>query len=471
MQTDKLYINGEWVSPDSEKKIEVENPLTQEIIDTVPRANDKDVNKAIKAANEALENWQFTSSKERADLIQKVLDKMKEDKDTACKIITDELGSPPSLVEEIQVSGVLDSIQYYIDTAKEYEYEQERGTARVLKEPVGVVACATPWNYPLSQVTKKVIPAMLAGNTIVLKPSQHTPLTAYWLTEKIHEAGIPKGVFNLVTGRGSEVGDVMAESPDVQMFSFTGSTNGGRKAAEKALSNIKKIVLELGGKSPAVFLEGADIKNGIKLVLDDITSNAGQTCSTFSRLIVHQDKLDEIKNELKEQIDNYKTGSFDDPDVNVGPLLSKDQFDRVKGYIEEGVKEGAELFIGEIPEYTGDYIINPTVFTNVNNKMTIAQEEIFGPVLSVITYSDLDEAVEIANDTIYGLSGMVQGEEGEAIDVARRIKTGDIYINDGIGNSAAPFGGYKQSGLGRENGVEGFEAYMEEKSLMVGTEA
>ena len=340
-----------------------------------------------------------------------------------------------------------------------------RQTSVVRREPVGVVGGLTPWNFPLEQIEKKVVLALLAGNCVVLKPSQYTPMTAYILAEEIDKAGYPAGVFNLVTGRGGEVGDALAVHPDVDMISFTGSTAAGREVARKALVNIKKIALELGGKSAAILLKGGDWEQGIRSVLDTVMLNGGQTCNALTRLLVPEDELEKAEQSLVRQTAGYKFGPVEDPETDMGPLASRKQFDRVKGYIELGIQEGARVLLGKVPEDDGSYKVEPVIFSDVKRDMRIAQEEIFGPVLVVLPYKDVEEAVSIANDSIYGLAGGVFGPEKEANEVARQMKTGTVYVNAGQWDVASPFGGYRQSGLGREGGVEGYEEFLEVKTI------
>ncbi len=366
---------------------------------------------------------------------------------------------------DAHVNGPIKRYENFLKIAKSFKYEQELDHAMVLKEPVGVVACLTPWNYPLGQVVQKVIPALLTGNTVVLKPSQNTPLSAFLLAESFDKAGLPKGVFNLVTGAGSEVGNVMASHPKVDMVSFTGSTDGGKEVAKLAIDSVKKIALELGGKSANVLLEGADYKKAVRRGLSSTFYNTGQTCAALTRMIVPKQALDEIEQIVIDEAKNFKVGSPDAQDTDIGPLSSKKQFDKVKRYLEIGLEEGAKLMLGEVPKSPSKgYYVNPAVFTNVKNSMRIAQEEIFGPVMVIIPYDTVDEAVQIANDSIYGLSGAVFGPQEKAEEVAKRIKTGSIYVNSGRHDALAPFGGYKQSGIGREGGYYGIEEFLETKS-------
>lgn len=465
MEIRKLYINGEWVDSEQQEWIEIENPATHEIIAKVPRGNKADVDKAVKAARQAFEKWQYTPLEERVELMKKVVAGLKIRRQELIETITKELGSPYKVSAEVHTDPFLLEADHYIKVASEFPYEQRRTTSVVRREPVGVVGGLTPWNFPLEQIEKKVVPALLAGNCVVLKPSQFTPLTAYILTEEIEKAGYPAGVFNLVTGRGGEVGNALAEHEDVDMISFTGSTDAGREVARMALGNIKKIALELGGKSAAILLKGGDWENGIHAVLETIVPNAGQTCNALTRLLVPKGDLSRAEEIIKEQLKEYKYGPAEDLEVTKGPLASKKQFDRVKGYIELGIEEGARIVTGSVPEANGSYYVDPVIFSDVRPDMRIAQEEIFGPVLVVIPYETEDEAVKIANDSIYGLAGAVFGPEERANEVARQMKTGTVYVNEGQWDPASPFGGYKQSGLGREGGVEGYEEFLEIKTI------
>ncbi len=465
MDIRKLYINGEWTDSVSGEYIEIENPDTKEIFAKVPRGNADDVDKAVKAARAAFETWQYTPLEERVNLMKKVLAGLKSRREELIHTITRELGSPVKVSAEVHTDPFLLETEHYIKVASEFSYEVRRQTSVVRREPVGVVGGLTPWNFPLEQIEKKVVPALLAGNCVVLKPSQYTPMTAYILAEEIDKAGYPAGVFNLVTGRGGEVGDALAVHPDVDMISFTGSTAAGREVARKALVNIKKIALELGGKSAAILLKGGDWEQGIRSVLDTVMLNGGQTCNALTRLLVPEDELEMAEEILVRQTAGYKFGPVEDPETDMGPLASRKQFDRVKGYIELGIQEGARVLLGKVPEDDGSYKVEPVIFSDVKRDMRIAQEEIFGPVLVVLPYKDVEEAVSIANDSIYGLAGGVFGPEKEANEVARQMKTGTVYVNAGQWDVASPFGGYRQSGLGREGGVEGYEEFLEVKTI------
>lgn len=465
MDMKKLYINGEWVKGESDLFIEVENPATHEIIAKVPRGNEKDVNKAVGAAKKAFAEWQSTSLEVRVNLMKKVLEGLKSRREELVATITSELGSPVKLSREMHTDPFMIEIAHYIEVAENFNYEDRRNTSVVRREPVGIVAGLTPWNFPLEQIEKKVVPALLTGNCVILKPSQFTPMTAYILAEEIDKAGYPEGVFSLVTGRGGEVGNALAGHPDVDMISFTGSTDAGREVGILGLSNIKKLALELGGKSAAILLKGGDWETGIGAVLDTVILNGGQTCNALTRLLVPRDELRKAEDIMLQSFAKYKFGPLDDPSVNMGPLSSRKQFDRVRNYIQIGIDEGARLVTGSVPEDNGDYIVSPVIFSDVKADMRIAKEEIFGPVLVVIPYDSVDEAIGIANSSIYGLAGAVYGAEKEANEVARRMRTGTVFVNEGQWDVASPFGGYKQSGLGREGGREGFEEFLEVKTI------
>ena len=466
MDYTKLYINGDWIESNSKEFIDVENPATKEIISKVPRSNEIDVKKAIEAAHNAFETWQFTTIEDRTTLVNKLYDELINRVDIMAETIVKELGCGIKFAKNVQVIPYLDDIKKYVKLVNEYKFEEKFENYTVRKEPIGVIGALTPWNYPLGQITKKIIPALLTGNTVVLKPSQNTPLVAYLLTDAIHASGFPKGVFNLVTGKGSEVGDLIAQHKDVNMISFTGSTMGGIEVGKVALNDVKKLALELGGKSPSIVLKGADYRLAVQKTLDKVYNNTGQTCSAYSRMIVPKEDKENIENLVVEMTKTYKFGHPKDPETIIGPLVSKKQFEKVKSYIQKGIDEGAKLLIGEIPKDDQDgYFVGPTVFTNVDNNMKIARDEIFGPVLCIIPYETEEEAIRIANDTVYGLSGGVFGPEEKALSIAKKIKTGSIVVNEGGFNHQAPFGGFKQSGIGREGGVFGLEEYLEVKAI------
>ena len=463
----KLYIDGEWVPGASGEMIDVENPATREYFAKVPAGNGEDVDKAAKAAYAAFPAWAAMPLSARIELMKKFLEIFKSQEDALIDITIKELGSPYTFTKASQVDYQYVRTQSYIDLAPRVPLVEKMALSTTYREPVGVIGCITPWNYPLGQVIQKIIPAMLMGNTVILKPSQHTPLSSYFLADAFEEAGFPKGVFNLVTGRGGEVGDALSSHPLVSMISFTGSTSGGVTVGKRALESVKHISLELGGKSPYVILksESHDYTVPIHLCFNSIFLNSGQTCTAFSRLLIPAEEKEIIEKQLVEIAKEYTVGDPTDHDVKLGPVSSKQQFSKISEYIEKGIAEGARLLVGGLPERGHGYYIAPTIFTDVTNDMDIARNEIFGPVLSVITYSDVEEAVAIANDTRYGLNAGVFGNKEEAIAVAHRIQAGNVYINSSPRDTAAPFGGYKESGLGREGGIYGMLEFTQQKAL------
>lgn len=465
MDYKNIFINGEWVSPISKQRVEVENPANKKIIGSVPACNEEDVNNAVKAAKAAFETWQLTSLSERIELVEKLQVELISRVDEMSETIMLELGAPIEFAKNTQVIPYLDDMENFINVAKEYDFEEKHDDFTIFKEPVGVVGALTPWNYPLGQIMKKLSPALLSGCTIVLKPSQHTPLVSYLLTAAIEKVGFPKGVFNLVPGKGADVGDPLAVHPDVSLLTFTGSTKGGKEVSKIAMEDIKRVTLELGGKSPAVILKGADLKVALTKVLDKIYMNTGQSCSALSRLLVPSDEKENIELMIIDMTKEYKFGDPVKTETQVGPLSSKSQFDKVKSFIEKGIEEGARLVLGEVPMESEGYFVGPVVFSDVKNSMEIAREEIFGPVLCVISYDSVDEAIEIANDTDYGLSSAVFGPEDEVMYVAKRIKAGNVIVNEGEPSFKAPFGGYKHSGVGREGGKYGLDEFLEIKAV------
>ncbi|WP_297281249.1 aldehyde dehydrogenase family protein [uncultured Anaerococcus sp.] len=466
LNNEKFYINGEYVESASGKFIDVENPATEEIIGKIPSANEEDINRAVDAAYEAFPSWSKTSLDERIEYIKKLNEWIKEHSDDFDQIILEELGIPPHIGHDSQVGGQIKRIEVYLEQVKNVELQIPMEGGFVLREPVGVVASITPWNYPLGQIVQKVIPAILSGCTVVQKPATNTPLTAYLFTKALDEIGLPKGVFNLVTGKGANVGDVLNGHPKVAMVSYTGSLKGGAQAGASAMKTAKNVVLELGGKSPAVFVKGADIEAGVKQVLNTVYNNVGQTCSCLSRAVITEDIYDEVLDEFLKQYENYQVGDPNDKSTVVGPLSSEKQFEKVQSYIQKGINEGAELIRGELPkkEKKG-YYLKPAIFTGVKTGMTIHNEEIFGPVLSIIKVKDKKEAIEVANAVDYGLSSAVFGEEKEALEIAKEIDAGECYVNTSGKGPNLPFGGYKQSGIGREGGIFGLLEYYQTKSI------
>ena len=466
MNFEKIYINGQWVPGSTGQFIDVENPATREIFAKVPAGNAKDVDAAAKAAHRALPVWSATPLEERISLMKRFLEIFRSQEDELINITVKELGSPYTFTKTAQVEYQYTRTQSYIDLASKVPLVEHMAASTVYREPVGVIGCITPWNYPLGQVIQKVIPALLMGNTVILKPSQHTPLSSYWLADAFEKANFPKGVFNLVTGRGGEVGDAMATHPLINMISFTGSTSGGINVGKNALTGLKHISLELGGKSPYIILKGSNHEEAIRLCFNSIFLNSGQTCTAFSRLLIPKSEQSVIEKKLIEIAKEYTTGNPEDPSTKLGPLASLRQYEKVKSYIKSGIQEGARLLYGTVPENSNNgYYISPTIFTCVTSEMSIAKDEIFGPVLCVFPYETEEEAIRIANDTRYGLNAGVYGEKEKAIAIAKKIEAGNIYINASPRDTSAPFGGYKQSGLGREGGIYGMIEFTQQKAL------
>jgi betaine-aldehyde dehydrogenase len=468
---DKIYIGGEWVVPSGKGIFDVVDSSSEELLGRIPAGNASDVDRAVKAARGAFDTWSQTTSAQRADFLQKIQAGLADRRAEIAETVAAEVGMPLSLSNIIQAGLPTMSFAVAAQLAQGSGLEETVGNSVVVREPVGVVGCITPWNYPLHQVAAKVAPAIAAGCTVVLKPSEIAPLSAFILAEIIHEAKLPPGVFNLVTGDGPTVGEAIAGHPGVDMVSFTGSTRAGKRVGEIASQTVKRVALELGGKSPNVILDDADLARAVRGGVQNCYLNSGQTCSAWTRMLVPRAKHDEAARLAKEAAEGFTLGRALDPATKLGPLVSKKQQERVRAYIRKGIEEGATLVTGgpEQPEgLPKGFFVKPTVFANVKTSMTIAQEEIFGPVLCLIPYDDEEDAIRIANDTIYGLAGGVwSGDVEHAKRVARRIRAGQIDINGGNFNPMAPFGGYKQSGHGRELGKFGFEEFLEKKSLQL----
>jgi len=466
---DKIYINGAWVAPSGTGTLEVFDSNTEERIGTIPEGSPEDVDKAVAAASAAFEDWSAVSHEERSKLLARVAESLAARTDELAETISKEVGMPLSLSKIIQVGLPTGVFAEMAKNVTEFTWETEVGNSLVVREPVGVVGAITPWNYPLYQISLKVAPALAAGCTVVLKPSEIAPLNAFALADILHDVGFPPGVFNLVTGVGPVVGEALASHPKVDMVSFTGSTRAGKRVMTLAAESVKKVALELGGKSANILLEDADLDAAVPAGLFACYLNSGQTCSALTRMIVPRSRLAEVEEKAKAAAEGFTPGNSLDAATRLGPLASAIQRDRVRGYIAKGIDEGAKLITGgaEAPEGLElGYFVRPTVFSEVTSDMTIAQEEIFGPVLSIIPYDTEEEAIAIANDSVYGLSGGVwSADKAHAEQVARKIRTGQVDINGGAFNPVAPFGGYKQSGIGRERGALGFEEFLETKSL------
>lgn len=470
MQTyDKFYINGQWVAPTGRDTIDVFHSATEEIMGRIPAGAEADAQAAVEAAQAAFERWSATPAAERGQYLRKIAEGLKARTEALAQTITGEVGMPIKLARAIQVGGPVYNWNHYADIAGSFPYEERVGNSLVVREPVGVVGAITPWNYPLNQITLKVAPALAAGCTVVLKPSEVAPLNAFILAEVIDAAGLPPGVFNLITGFGPVVGEALARHPALDMISFTGSTRAGKRVSELAAQTVKRVALELGGKSASVILDDADFPAAVKGTITACYLNSGQTCSAHTRMLVPASRYEEAKALAGKIAASFVPGDPRDEATRLGPLASEVQRERVVSYIRKGLDEGAELVTGgpERPDgLTQGYYVRPTVLGGVKPDATVAQEEIFGPVLSIITYRDEDDAVRIANDSIYGLGGGVwSSDEDRALRVARRIRTGQVDINGGQFNMQAPFGGYKQSGNGRENGIYGLEEFLEYKAL------
>ncbi len=461
------YINGQWVPAQSSETFQVHDSNTEEVMATVPAGTAEEAARAIGAARAAFDAWSTLPVETRAAYLDKISAGLKARMDEMANVIAREVGMPLKLARAVQVGAPIWNWANFAKVARAFEWEEKVANSLVLREPIGVVGCITPWNFPLNQITLKVAAALGAGCTVVLKPSEIAPVNAMLLAEIIHEAGLPPGVFNLVNGTGPVVGEVLATHPEVDMVSFTGSTRAGKRVAELASQTVKRVALELGGKSASVILPDADFAAAVKGTVSACLLNSGQTCSAHTRMLVPENRLEEVKALAAAAIAKFPIGPSLAEDSKLGPLVSATQRDRVIGLIEQGIREGAEVVAGgpARPAFDKGYFVQPTIL-RVKPGDTLAREEIFGPVLVILAYRDEDEAVRIANDTIYGLGGGVWSQdEAHAVAVARRIRTGQVDINGGTFNGNAPFGGYKQSGNGRENGRYGFEEFLEFKAL------
>jgi acyl-CoA reductase-like NAD-dependent aldehyde dehydrogenase len=469
------YINGQWVKAHSPDGLAVYDSNTEEVMATVPAGTAQEAQAAVQAAHAALEGWAALPVETRAAYLDKVSAGLKARMDEMAAVIAREVGMPVKLAKAVQVGGPVWNWANFARVARDFEWEETvagpYGSSLVVREPIGVVACITPWNFPLNQITLKVAPALAAGCTVVLKPSEIAPVNAMMLAEIIHEAGLPPGVFNLVNGTGPVVGEVLATDPLVDMVSFTGSTRAGKRVGELASQSVKRVALELGGKSASVILPDADFEAAVKGTISACLLNSGQTCSAHTRMLVPENRYEEVKALTQAALAKFTPSNSLEEASKLGPLVSAAQRDRVLAFIDLGLKEGAECVAGGAARPVGEkgYFVNPTVL-RVKTTDSLAREEIFGPVLVVITYQTEEEAIRIANDTIYGLGGAVwSGDKAHAVAVARRIRTGQVDINGGPFNGNAPFGGYKQSGNGRENGRYGFEEFLEFKALQFKT--
>jgi aldehyde dehydrogenase (NAD+) len=466
---DKIYIGGSWVASTGSGTLDVIDSTTEEVMATIPEGTAEDVERAVEAAAAAFPAWSATSREERAKVLTRIGEALSARTDEIAAIISHEVGMPMTLSGMIQVGLPAGAFADAAQAAEAFPWEEEIGNSLVVREPVGVVGAITPWNYPLYQIVLKVAPALAAGCTVVLKPSEVAPLNAFALAEVIDEVGLPAGVFNLVTGVGQVVGEAIAAHPKVDMVSFTGSTRAGKRVMELAADSIKRVSLELGGKSANILLDDADFEKAVPAGVFGCYMNSGQTCSALTRMLVPRDKLAQVEQLAAAAAEGFAPGDPFEEGKLLGPLVSSVQRDRVRGYINKGIAEGAKLVTGgaEAPEgLEKGFFVQPTVFSEVTRTMTIANEEIFGPVLSIIPYDTEEEAIAIANDTPYGLAGAVSsGDPARAEKVARQLRTGQVDINGGAFNPSAPFGGYKQSGIGRERGRYGLEEFVETKAM------
>jgi len=468
---DSHWIGGTWVKSATDKGIEVHNPSDETHLATVPAGTDLDAQRAARAAANAFPHWSTTSTEVRLTFLQRLVEGLEKNADSLAATITAEVGAPVQVARRAQVGLAIGMAASYLEILPEYEFQTRVANSIVAREPAGVVAAITPWNVPLLLTLQKIVPALAVGCTVVLKPSEITPLNAYLLTEIIADCDLPPGVFNLVIGEGPTVGRELARSRDVDVVSLTGSVRAGRDITKNAAESIKRVHLELGGKNASIVLDDADLAVAVPATVDQVCFNSGQTCLQWSRLLVPRRRHDEAVALAAEVAGKYRVGPPDDPASDLGPLVSAALAQRVRGYIRSGIEQGAQLAAGgpdRPAEFDRGHYVRPTVFGNVDSSMTIAQEEIFGPVLSVMPYEDEDDAVRIANGTPYGLHGAVwAGSNDRAASVARRLRTGLVDLNGGPFNLLAPFGGFKQSGVGRECGVVGLEGFLETKSMQL----
>ena len=466
----KFFINGKWIEPAGRSTLDVINPATEKAFATISLGNADDVDSAAKAAKSAFASWSNSSIEERKEIISNIIGGLKSRSDEMATAISSEMGAPMGLSKTAQVGSGLGHFMNVLSILENFEFEEIRGTTKIVKEPAGVCGFITPWNWPLNQIACKVAPAIAAGCTMVLKPSEIAPISAYILTEIIAESGLPAGVFNLVNGDGLTVGAAISGHPDIDLVSFTGSTRAGREVAKAAADGIKRVTQELGGKSANIILNDVpDFARAVSGGVAGCFGNSGQSCNAPTRMLVPQSRMEEAINAAKAAAAKSVVGDPSAESTRMGPVVSEIQFNKIQTLIQKGIDEGADLIAGGPARPEGleeGYFVRPTIFANVSNDMTIAREEIFGPVLSIIGYKDDDDAVSIANDTDYGLSGYVSGEPEHAQAIARKLRTGNVHINGAGPDFSAPFGGYKQSGNGREWGIEGFEEFLETKAMM-----
>ncbi len=465
----KFYIDGKWVDPVTPKSMDVINPATEAVCGHISAGSAADVDAAVKAARKAFETFSKTSREDRIALLQAVLAEYQKRFGDIASAITEEMGAPANLAQRAQAPIGMAHLSTAIEVLKSYKFEEDRGPTRIVKEPIGVCGLITPWNWPINQIACKVAPALATGCTMVLKPSEESPFSAYLWAEVMDAAGVPPGVFNLVNGTGAEVGAAISSHPGIDMVSFTGSTRAGIEVAKAAATTVKRVAQELGGKSPNIILEDADMQSAVTGGVRSVMNNSGQSCNAPTRMLVPSKKMGEAIAIAKEAAEATTVG---DPNGNamLGPVVNKTQFDKIQKLIQAGIDEGATLVAGGVGRPDGldkGYFVKPTVFANVTNEMTIAKEEIFGPVVSILGYETVDEAIKVGNDTEYGLAAYISGTDMAKVrEVASQLRAGQVSLNGGGGDMTAPFGGYKMSGNGREWGDHGFTEYLEIKAVL-----
>ena len=465
----KFYIDGKWVKPKSTKSLDVINPSTEEVITSIVLGNQEDVDQAIAAARAAFDEYAATSKEYRIELLEKIIEEYKRRLPDIAAITSQEMGAPMDLASNAQAPAGLGHFMTTLDALRNFEFEEKIDSTTVAYEAVGVCGLITPWNWPLNQIAAKVAPAIATGCTMVLKPSELAPLNAIIIAEVMDAAGVPKGVFNLVNGDGSVVGSTLSSHPDIDMISFTGSTRAGIEVAKNAAPTVKRVAQELGGKSANIMLDDANLEEAISRDAGIVCVNSGQSCNAGTRFLIPTSRMKEAAEIAKKAMESVKVGAPEEEGVAVGPVVSQAQYEKIQKLIQSGIDEGATLVTGGLGHPAGldkGYYVKPTVFADVTNEMTIAREEIFGPVVTLIGYKDEEDAIRIANDTVYGLSGYVSSADTErARAVARRIRTGMVHINGAQIDFRAPFGGYKQSGNGREFSDHGLRDFLEAKSI------
>jgi aldehyde dehydrogenase (NAD+) len=465
----KFYIDGAWVDPVTPKSLDVINPATEEVCGHISAGSAADVDKAVAAARKAFETFSKTTREERIDLLERILAEYQKRFGDIAKAITEEMGAPASLAQRAQAPIGIAHIATGIQVLKTFQFEEDRGQTRLVKEPIGVCGMITPWNWPINQIACKVVPALATGCTMVLKPSEESPFSAILWAEVMHAAGVPAGVFNLVNGLGLDVGAAISSHPGIDMVSFTGSTRAGVEVARAAAATVKRVAQELGGKSPNIILPDADFSTAVSGGVKHVMQNSGQSCNAPTRMLVPSAKMDEVIVIAKEAAESTTVG---DPNGNaqIGPVVNKTQWEKIQRLIQAGIDEGATLVTGGTGRPEGldkGFYVKPTVFANVTNDMTVAKEEIFGPVVSILGYESVDEAVAVGNDTEYGLAAYVSGSDIVKVrEVASKLRAGQVSINGGGGDMMAPFGGFKMSGNGREWGDHGFTEYLEVKAIL-----